>query len=227
MCKLSLGETAKNVGNLQEISGLQFFCEYHGEVVPPAGVRGSTAQCSAQGKQRCCCCPSLPLPSGPSHIYPYFLCPEFLHRIKPIVCLGEAGEQQLPMQALGLCGSRAVPVCAPVAGKRGSLLEVTSSSQCKCGQPRSGDVGHGDLAGILLCRPLGSQLKDEWECGGMLGREGTCPFIFWSTSYQWIARLAGELWLAGSCRHWDHVMWLLSDCPLEMWWEKLLSKGFP
>lgn len=86
MCKLSLGETAKNVGNLQEISGLQFFCEYPGEVVPLAGVRGSTAQCSAQGKQRCCCCPSLPLPSGPSHIYPYFLCPEFLHRIKPIVC---------------------------------------------------------------------------------------------------------------------------------------------
>lgn len=75
-----------------------------------------------------------------------------------------------PHAGIGLCGSRAVPVCAPMAGKRGSPLEVTPSSQCKCGQPRSGDVGHGDLAGMLLWGPLGSQLEDEWECGGVLGR---------------------------------------------------------
>lgn len=53
-----------------------------------------------------------------------------------------AGEQQLPVQVLYLCGSRAVMSVLPTAQERvGSLLEVTSSSQCRCGSAQI--WGHG------------------------------------------------------------------------------------
>lgn len=154
-----------------------------------------------------------------------FLPSEFLHRTN-LTVLGDgwwaaascAGP--FPLWEQG-CGYLCSPWCRiqewDVSGRWPPAVSANVA------QPRSGDMGHEGLVGILLWGPLESQVGDEWECGGSTqvlgGRQGACPWFFRSISDQWIVRLVGELWLSGSCRHRDNVMWFLNDCPLQMCWE--------
>lgn len=223
MCKLWLGETAKNVGNLQEVLGIMIFLWVGVGCSPLLGLEHSPVLSPRIIKVLLlsllltCLLPLFPH----TFILILFHILSFCTGSTPLCIWVMAGEQQLPLPLWGQgCGY----LCFPGCRKEWDLSwRWPPAVSADVDQPRCGDMRHEHLAGILLWGPLESQWEDEWgwrgfSTQGLGGREGA-PLNFRSTSYEWIARLVGELWLSGSCRHWDKVVWLLSDCPLQTCWE--------